>query len=185
MALPKDTSRCKCLDMEDIEINVEYAITINPSDKFQCFDYMKRMDCFKKLFNEKIRPLVSFGDMCTQLYLEISKMGRLHYHGTIEFQNEEDIGEFFLNKIHLLIDRTSFEIDTISDPEIWYDYCTKQKDKQSKINLFTDGSDAVLKNKLKTKQLKTIKQLFKKRKPSSSTISSSEINTYESSSDSE
>lgn len=108
------------LNMEDISIHSIYTLTINPENKLQCFNSHTRVnDCLKELDH------VLFYIKNCELYPELSKTGRLHYHGTIWFNSTDEIINFYLNLPHTL-KKCTIEIDTISNKDVWDDYCTKQ-----------------------------------------------------------
>lgn len=110
---------------EDCKPNTVYAITINPNDKMQHFDLsvVQRWNTFttkiSKDFMDELAPFSKY-----TLYIELSKKGRLHMHGTIEIT---DVFGFYMRAIPYLCSHTQIEMDTIKDITIWNSYCTKQK----------------------------------------------------------
>jgi len=56
--------------------------------------------------------------------MEISSLGRLHFHGRIQIN---EIPMFLSTDLKRLMENGTLEIDSISDPEKWLLYCTKQK----------------------------------------------------------
>lgn len=108
----------KCLKVEQFSTSDQYAFTINPiKQHFSSFDrHHKVCSDMKKFF--------STHDSCSaRMYLEISKLGRLHFHGYLIIK---DILSFFLYFIPALKDISTFEIDTIQDASVWSTYCNKQ-----------------------------------------------------------
>lgn len=120
-----DSSKYKLPSMEDMEPYVKYAFTFNPCDQYQHFAsytdrFTKCMSSCREIFTQYI-PAVR-----VVLYPEISKMGRFHFHGTIEIC---DVLKFYLEGVHDLSVLGTFEIDTI-DPksyDVWDKYCNKQR----------------------------------------------------------
>ncbi|AXH73544.1 MAG: putative replicase [Cressdnaviricota sp.] len=109
---------------EEIHLKTKYTFNFNPSDEYQYFGKEDRLKMFTNWSNTYV-----FNTFCAKLevYLEISRLGRLHYHGTIEFDNVLDIREFFIDKLHSITLKGTLEIDTITDLNIWMTYCTKSK----------------------------------------------------------
>lgn len=108
---------------EAITIGVPYTFNYNPDDSHQYFNCADRLDKAKSymtIWLAKLKPHI-------RIHLELSKMGRLHWHGTIKFQNNAQVLEFFLFKIIQLTGNGHIEIDTISDMEEWSKYITKSK----------------------------------------------------------
>jgi len=59
------------------------------------------------------------------LYGDVSRTGRIHYHGKIRFKTIDAIKKFYLKYIYKLSDKFQIEMDTIDDEEVWDEYCTK------------------------------------------------------------
>jgi len=57
--------------------------------------------------------------------VEISKLGRLHFHGTIKIST---LWKFYYYDVPKLMKDGAFEIDTISKYEEWMAYVDKNKD---------------------------------------------------------
>lgn len=111
----------KALKYEDVKINTNYAFTLNPSNKYQKFNSYTRPSEFLKIVNELLGNIKHY-----VLYPEISPKGRIHFHGWIWFDTQQEIIEFYLNKIHDLGENSTYEMDILNDVKIWTDYCTKQ-----------------------------------------------------------
>jgi hypothetical protein len=119
------------LKIEDIKIDVFYAISISPDDNHQEWgikkdnqSYKQRLDLFKTnqslLINRILQP-------CRyKLFLEISPLGRLHWHGKIKFVDMDCVKRFYLTQIHQLTSVATFELDEIEDDDKWQAYITKQ-----------------------------------------------------------
>lgn len=101
-----------------------YAFTYNPEDKDQYWHEPKwemRIIKFHKYHDNLFKSIVGIN---YYLHLEISKAGRLHYHGIIRLMNKL---QFYVNGITNLNETGQFEIDTINNMGIWMDYCKKQE----------------------------------------------------------
>lgn len=129
----------KCVSPEKIILNQKYTLTINPNDAGQKWFSDIRQELSKadwdNYFNDNVNKYVR-----VKIFQEVSKAGRIHYHGTIEFSRNKGINEFFIKNIHELLDLCHYEIDTIDQAppddlggdrdyptgeEIWWNYCTK------------------------------------------------------------
>lgn len=109
---------------ETVELNVDYAITFAPSDEYQYFGTPEREESlhgYMKTFVLRIVPAL------LKLQMEISRSGRLHYHGTIKFFTIAQVKTFFVSIINKLLKKFQIEIDTIKDPKIWQTYMYKSK----------------------------------------------------------
>lgn len=109
------------INIEDIEYNHWYAITINPQKQYYNKGYLRYSDVMQeitKLLNQYIGEIEYF------MYMEVSKLGRLHFHGYIKYKKDLDL--VYMTLIPDLVDKYSFEIDYINDPDIWAEYISKQ-----------------------------------------------------------
>ena len=100
------------------------SITINTNDANQYYSwqtYVRAKNCIRTYYNI-VQILKHVADIT--LYPEISKAGRYHMHGTILLN---DSFEFYSHVIPLLKAVCNMDIDTIQDPEYWYQYCTKDR----------------------------------------------------------
>lgn len=106
---------------EDIVINKIYSFTINPEKQYskQLVGYLHNDSDIVKLIKH---PSIKY-----ELHREISKAGRIHYHGFIQFINERELLEIFIMVIPKWMNNATFYIDTISDDTVWAEYCNKQK----------------------------------------------------------
>lgn len=105
-------------DMETIKLNVKYALTMN------CQDTATAITDYMSYYGVKLRIIVD--DCQFELLPELSKKGRLHYHGTILFSRVVDIANFYYS-LPSFTDRMTICIKEIDDPAVWNDYCTKQR----------------------------------------------------------
>lgn len=113
----------KCnIELDKIELNKPYAITINPSDKYQYFGLKNRINLFIKGLELDYRAYLPPN---YSLYIELSDIGRLHWHGTIIYRDMDEVVYFYLNKIHSLLKHANIKIKEITD-EGWDGYCYKQ-----------------------------------------------------------
>lgn len=109
---------------ENINYKEWYTFTINPCDTYQYFKDKDRVNSFHKYWDSYFYLKLTTKDIAdVELRLEVSPLGRLHYHGMIQFRNLE---AFFVDIIHDLTTIATIEIDKINDKEIWDNYVTKQ-----------------------------------------------------------
>ena len=119
------------LTPEEVSSNTKYTFTINPAAQYE--DQKNRL---RTAVNAHMQTFKSLGDdkVCTwELYPELSRGGRIHYHGWIQIHNRL---KFYLNLMRFL-NKNQVEIDTIEDMNVWETYCTKQKDMfQTKVKYY-------------------------------------------------
>lgn len=107
-----------CPEPEYIKEGQDYSFTMNPL--IQYFDDpIRRL----KVFIETKKFLSKFTCIQGVLYNEVSRNGRLHFHGTINIKSSY---EFFVYCVPQLQAYCTYEIDELNHPEIWYKYCIKQ-----------------------------------------------------------
>lgn len=145
--------RSSSLKLEDVDCSLWYAITINPSDAHQYWASSDRQKMYVNWAQQTFYRLLLNTDY--EMYLEISPLGRLHWHGKIRFCNTERLIKFYMHDIHKLNNLSTFELDSISDEKIWDTYCRKQfkilnckissKDKLSKLALVDVESEMIYK----------------------------------------
>lgn len=112
-------------DMEDLEHDYRYCFTYNPCDKYQHFKTHDRTSSFMqdmdKLFYHNCYSL--------ELYPELSKKGRYHYHGYITIHDKV---LFYLFAVPVLIANGTMHIVKEEPPKpdskykSWQEYITKQ-----------------------------------------------------------
>lgn len=122
------------LSPEDMLPNVKYTLTINPNDSFQFWDdILDPYQRVKKATNHMRHVIRQNPNFHMDLQMEISRNGRLHWHGTILFKTDDKILEFFLGFVHEFLTKHTMEIDIISTIQIskkwkdWDEYCLKGK----------------------------------------------------------
>lgn len=118
-------SKISIISPEEIDLKTTYTFSVNLCDDFQHWSDADRVEKFvksSKLLLKHIAGITKF-----QLRLEISRTGRLHWHGTIRFINYNAVRTFFVDKIIILMRRATVEIDTCQDPTVWDEYCSKSK----------------------------------------------------------
>ena len=121
---------------ELITVDTEYTFTVNPSDDFQFFKEIGS-ERIKKAQNHMTYIIRQNPNVKINLQLEISRTGRLHWHGTLMFKHLKHVTTFFLETIPDLLTKHHIEIDTIADKAKWKEYCLKQKHLID-VNLYTD-----------------------------------------------
>ena len=111
---------------EHVKPNTEYTFTVNSNDARQYFDKEDRQEL---VINDMAKWMANRSKyLNVELYLEVSCIGRLHWHGTLSFVDNEAIRRFYVNDIHGLITYNIIEIDYMKDEEFWKDdYCVKQE----------------------------------------------------------
>ena len=113
-----------------------YEITINPSDKNQFFgSYGKRLQQFYTTVHPKIIKALNYYQYKYDLVLELSdphinvnrdsSQPRLHFHGVIEFQTQEQVGYFLLESLYKLSRWSNVTVNEYRGEE-WNKYITKQ-----------------------------------------------------------
>lgn len=111
------------LSPELIETKRPYSFNLNPSDEHQYFS--KESNRIRDVGRYFSTYLVTLFTAHCEVYMEISRTGRLHFHGIITFNTTNDIRQFYIEAIHNLLKQCTIEIDTIKDMDIWRTYITK------------------------------------------------------------
>lgn len=105
-----------CPPIQTIDPAKQYVITINGPQYLEkgitrptyCLDYIRRM----------------LHGVHYKLHMEISDLGRLHWHGWIVIHDRQ---LFYLKILPKLLQKNTVVIDTIDlSDDHWYHYCTKQ-----------------------------------------------------------
>lgn len=133
-----NNDRWKCIVPEELhelqkQGTVQLSFSYNPHDQYDLAKYggVSRFNLFKgklrTIFSEAIPTDIAqyTGN------IEISKKGRLHFHGVLNILDEV---LFYLYSIPRLQSAGSYEIDTIEDIVKWKEYCEKQEDYWSEYN---------------------------------------------------
>lgn len=108
-----------CPKIEDIKLKTDYAITINKASSIiTCLQDDVRN--YMKWVNKHIRPYCKD----YELIFELSKCGKLHLHGVIQFSNDTSLFYFYHNLNKEI--NASVHIKEIKDTNIWVKYYTKQ-----------------------------------------------------------
>jgi len=113
-------------------IGQKYALSINPSDKYQYFSTPKRYrKVHSHLYNE-LQGLTCY----YKLYIEISEPNqqlfppfqgaRIHAHGYIVFRTRKELGKFLEHDLTRLLKTHTLKITTIENTDLWLKYCQKQ-----------------------------------------------------------
>lgn len=134
------TTRHNLLEPEDVVLSRNYCFTVSPSDKHQNYGlnsaarvtaFMEHWrDLFDKWFNK-------ISTIRVKLRMEVSKQGRLHFHGWIKFRTIEDIKVFYIYIFPKLKDICTLDIheftalkangDEFNNKyKTWKDYVNKQ-----------------------------------------------------------
>lgn len=111
------------IDYENWKIDTWYALTLNPSDKYQHFESGSRL---ATVIKELTEVLCLYSHLSFQLWLEVSKKGRLHWHGYCKTEEEKDKNLFFIHGLPRLLRRCTMVIRDINDDVEWDKYVHKQ-----------------------------------------------------------
>lgn len=114
-----------CLKPEDITINTDYTFSYNPEEQ----------PLFDKFYKMKLNNLKDWSQRMLQIFShlrfstitvvqEISQKGRFHYHGWI---NINKLPEFIIHDLAYLRHYGTYEIDVVSNEDIWLKYVFKQE----------------------------------------------------------
>lgn len=109
--------------IEKVQPGVVYSFNYNPEKQY--FEKLPhiRMNYIDEDFRKITKHLEE--EVLFHLRMEISPMGRFHYHGKIKFKTETPI-YFYSNGVREFASKGSLKIDTISDMDVWEDYMCKQ-----------------------------------------------------------
>jgi len=119
-------SKFKVIKPEECVIKQKYSFSYNPDTQptIQRF-YNITLKCFEDWSQQIYDVFTTLRYSTVQTYMEMSKAGRLHFHGYIVIN---DIANFYFYDLKKLKHYGTFEIDFITDPLIWDLYIKKQKD---------------------------------------------------------
>lgn len=126
---------------EDLDLNVWYSFTISPIGKYQGDQY-----------STAIKILYGLSKYCNlHMVLELSTLARrVHFHGKIQFKTNMNIVKFY-NSLGENKSYTTFEMDTIKDPEKWEKYIYKNKryyeEYSQKMDWIYEVTNTSIKNK--------------------------------------
>lgn len=118
---------------EDIEIGKLYCISINPENQCDNTKTNRYVDRSTDLLCQWTTFLTkeNHDSFNCKLFME-TKNGRLHFHGFLQITCPIKFDVLFLPKLKKI---STYEIDTISDLKVWYDYCTKQSELWKNLKL--------------------------------------------------
>lgn len=114
-----------------------YSFTFNFSDEYQFFGESKRDlrldESVYQLYRilKKVATFELYPEFSTpQPFKCFNKLGvhsgpRFHLHGTIVFTN---VHRFYLQTFNKLLEVGLWEIDILNDPEVFLNYCTKDRE---------------------------------------------------------
>lgn len=106
-------------EMDTIVTGVTYAFTYNPSDKHQYFGQSNRLNkCVADL-----DTIMFYKSMRYEIYPELSRKGRIHFHGYVIF---DEIVDSYMYSIPFLLKHGTVVIKQIDDSVTWMQYCCKQ-----------------------------------------------------------
>lgn len=119
-------AKYSCIPPEEFKQGVLYSFSFNPEEQ----------PIFDKFYKVKLNTLQSwshamlkiFNDLRyskLQVFLEVSRRGRFHYHGVIQVMKPL---EFVIHDAKMLAHYGCYEIDTIADMQKWLTYCMKQQE---------------------------------------------------------
>lgn len=112
------------INMEDIDCDVLYPVTINPIDSYQHFSVVgcRITSCYTSLKNKILFGSAAYAYF--RLYPELSSKGRFHWHGYV---NIHDPIKFYLYSVPELLKKCTMVIKPVFTKDIdWVKYCTKQ-----------------------------------------------------------
>jgi len=126
MRKQNSTSRWTLPSMEHAKKDLTYSFSYNPES--QPVSYAS--DRIQKWWLEMAKLFGTLKGSTVELSVEISKLGRLHFHGTILFTT---LWKFYYYDVPRLMKDGSFEIDTIGKHDEWMAYVNKNKDEMSEM----------------------------------------------------
>lgn len=112
-------NKAPIISPEEVETDGYYTFNLNPQKQCEYDNPIARWNNMYKHIQTLISQFVESAEI--EGYLEISRSGRIHMHGWIKFTN---VANFYL-ELPKVLKQCTIEIDTITDPETWYEYCTK------------------------------------------------------------
>lgn len=106
---------------EDMKVNEGYAFTYNPEVQPLTPKFTLDLITWHNGMDNMYKSL-KYCDIT--LYPELSQGSRWHYHGYIRLT---DVMKFFIYDLPILRENGSYEIDILTDHEIWRKYVSKQE----------------------------------------------------------
>lgn len=117
-----------------------FTLNICPDDKHQYFGSRTRHTQFKKYIHELSLETFRDSKIDYQLHYELStpignftpdyKGPRYHVHGIIRIRNKKGLFNWLNYVLPSLLKGNKIEVDTINEPQVWYEYCTKDQEWQ-------------------------------------------------------
>lgn len=104
---------------ETVELNELYTFHINIKEYSKKYSFMYVYDMYIELLSNMLEKGIE-----VTLYPELSRIGKFHLHGVIKFTNYMVVYEFYSN-LYKVRDLATFEIDTISDMDVFSTYIKK------------------------------------------------------------
>lgn len=124
MKIKRNHQKYSCVKPENMYIDKLYTFSYNPEDQ----------PLFERFYKMKLNNLSDWSNQCREILklkyasvdvvLEISSKGRFHYHGYIVVNN---IPLFIIHDLAKLRHYGTYEIDEITDEEVWRTYVYKQQ----------------------------------------------------------
>lgn len=111
----------QCIRVEQIEVGKEYTFSINPERGVVSFDALTTE---REVLNVIKDTRIIANKMVNKYYLitELSSKGRVHFHGVVNITNRY---KFIMHDLPLWRKFGTYEVDVISNHDIWYTYMTK------------------------------------------------------------
>ena len=118
------------------------SITVSPSDLFQFAvrdndrktekrmqSYTARSEQFIAYWKSIFRGWI-YTNLISEyeMYMEISKKGRLHWHGIIVIKKPHEFAHTMYYYNYFSPTEAFIDVDTIDDLKLWTEYCTKDYD---------------------------------------------------------
>lgn len=117
-------NKASIISPDKCTVSSPYTLTINPSDRFQFWS--ESMDSrIKKAKAHIVVVLNRLLPAQISLKIDVSRVGRIHWHGVIRFPTILSIKEFYTEDIQSLISEHQVEIDFLPDIDKWAEYCSK------------------------------------------------------------
>lgn len=116
----------KCPSPEDIAVGVKYSFTYNLNDLYSLAQGLNLQHAKVVNFFDMVNEIVCAVKGCgITMYPEVSKRGRVHFHGYITVTDKM---LFYMHDVNHLALHGNFEVDTIGDPLIWDLYINKNRE---------------------------------------------------------
>lgn len=112
------------IEPKSIGLDIMYAITINPNDDFQ-FWTDPESERIKKATNHLKYVIKHNPNYDFHLVIDVSRIGRIHWHGTIRFKHLNHVRMFYTEFLHDFLSKHHLDMDTIKDPVVWNSYMYK------------------------------------------------------------